>query len=331
MQREEVVIPPETGDLGTSTFRSRLVNLAHERFGEANGLADELGLIAVGFEEHHKEREEDAAEDDWQTNVHELIGTPYRIAGDGFVRLKNTREGEVPQRLTNFTARVEEEIIKDDGAEARRIYRLSGRTGERDLPPAEVPAARFRAMNWVPEHWGLSVRIVAGQGTKDFVREAVELLSRNARTRHMYAHTGWRELPDKRRVFLHAGGAVGAKGVEVELEPGLERYGLPTLDEDAREGLAEAVRWSLEFIELAPVRITAPLLGAAYLAPLSEIVVPDFTLWTWGPRGASRARSQPYSFATSATSRRLPTAFLREHGQRPRALLVPAQRRARRG
>jgi hypothetical protein len=64
---------------------------------------------------------------------------------------------------------------------------------------------------------------------------------------------------------------------------------LPTLDEAAREGLAEAVRWSLEFIDLAPVRITAPLLGAAYPAPLSEIVVPDFTLWPWGATGSFKS------------------------------------------
>jgi hypothetical protein len=103
--REDTLIAPETGDLGTGVFRSRLVDLACERFGEVNGLADELGLIAIGFDAHLKEREEAAAEDDKQSNVPELVGTPYRIMNGGFVRLKNTREGEIPQRLTNFTAR----------------------------------------------------------------------------------------------------------------------------------------------------------------------------------------------------------------------------------
>ena len=131
MQRGGVIIPPETGDLGTSAFRDRLVGLARERFGEIDGLAGDLGLIAVGFEAHLAEREEAAAEDDEQNNVPELLGTPYRVMNGGLVRLKSTREGEIPQRLTNFTARVEEEIVKDDGAETRRIYRLSGRAGER--------------------------------------------------------------------------------------------------------------------------------------------------------------------------------------------------------
>src|SRR5919202_4239265 len=57
LQRDNTIIPPETGDLGTGTFRSKLLGLARERFGEVNGLGEELGLIAVAFEEHSKERE----------------------------------------------------------------------------------------------------------------------------------------------------------------------------------------------------------------------------------------------------------------------------------
>jgi hypothetical protein len=121
LQRGNTIIPPETGDLGTGSFRARLVDIARDRFGEVNGLADELGLIAVAFEDHLREREDAAADDDEQSNEPALIGTPYRIVNGGIVRLKNTREGEVPQRLTNFTARVEEEVIRDDGAEVRRI------------------------------------------------------------------------------------------------------------------------------------------------------------------------------------------------------------------
>lgn len=288
MQRRNVVIPPETGDLDTSAFRGMLVDLARKHFGEVNGLADELGLIAIGFDAHYEEREQDAAKNDEQTNVPELIGTPYRIVSGGFVRLKNTREGEIPQRLTNFTARVEEEVVKDDGAEARRIYRVAGKTKDRALPATDVPATQFGGMNWTSDAWGLAARITAGQGARDYTREAIELVSHGAATRHLYAHTGFRKLPSGELAFLHAGGAIGIEGVEVELEPGLERYALPPAPSTPEE-LAEAVRWSLKFLELAPVRITAPLLGAAYLAPLSEIMVPDFVLWVWGATGSFKS------------------------------------------
>ncbi|MDQ4042522.1 MAG: hypothetical protein M3118_01720, partial [Actinomycetota bacterium] len=252
--REDVLIPPESGDLGTSGFRSKLVDLAHKRFGEVNGLADELGLIAVAFDAHLEEREEAAAKDDEETNIPELVGTPYRVVGGGFVRLKNTREGEIPQRLANFTAKVEEEVVKDDGAEVRRIYRVAGETKDKVLPSADVPAAQFGAMNWISDAWGLAARLTAGQGAKDYTREAIELLSGDAHIRRLYAHTGWRELPGGERVYLHASGAAGADGVEVELEPGLERYTLPPAPSNPEE-LAEAVRWSFALTKLAPWRI----------------------------------------------------------------------------
>jgi len=289
MQRDQVIVPPETGDLGTSGFRNRLADLARERLGEVAGLADNLGLIAVGFEEHLKERDEAGAKDDEDTNAPELVGTPYRIVDDGFVRLKNTREGEIPQRLTTFTAWVEEELIKDDGAEAKRVYRLAGKARNGPLPKTDVPAGQFSAMNWTSDRWGLAAGITAGPGAKDCAREAIELYSSGARTRYLYAHTGWRELPRGQLAYLHATGAIGADGVgvEVELEPGLERYALPASVTSVE--LTEAVRQSLSFLKLAPMRITAPLLAAAYLAPLSEIIVSDFTVWVWGPTGVLKS------------------------------------------
>lgn len=289
MRRGNVIASPQTGDLDAPAFREKLVGLARKNLGEAADLAQELDLIAVGFEAHAGQREAAAKEHDKRTNAPELVGTPYRIVDGGIVRLKNTREGEVPQRLTNFTARVAEEVVRDDGAEARRIYRVTGTAaGGKPLPRAEVPAGSFGAMNWVSDAWGLAARITAGQGAKDYAREAIELLSNGATARHLYAHTGWRVLPDGSRAYLHAGGAIGAEGVEVELEPGLERYALP-LDAPQGEALARAVKVSLRFLELAPIRVTGPLLAAAYLAPLSGIVVPDFALWLYGATGSFKS------------------------------------------
>lgn len=75
--------------------------------------------------------------------------------------------------------------------------------------------------------------------------------------------------------------------VEVELEGGLRGYTLPLAP--TIEEAAEAVRESWRFLQVAPRRITAPLLAAAYAAPLSEIVVPDFALWLWGGTGSFKS------------------------------------------
>ncbi len=75
--------------------------------------------------------------------------------------------------------------------------------------------------------------------------------------------------------------------IEVELEHGFENYHLP--EPSTPEEIVEAVRFSWHFLDTAPMRITAPLLAAAYAAPLSEIVVPDFTIWLYGGTGSFKS------------------------------------------
>lgn len=207
LQRGKSVLAPETGNLGGSAFRDKLAAAARKRFAEVNGLAEDLGNIAAVFDRHLKEREEEAEEHHRRTADPEFVGTPYRISdAGGFVRIKSTREGGIPEPLANFVARVEEEVLVDDGAEQRRIFKVSGRTGERRLPTVDVPTSQFNNMNWVSELWGLEAHIYAHQNA--FVKEAIELYSRNAVKRFRYAHTGWRVLEDGTRVYLHSKGAI---------------------------------------------------------------------------------------------------------------------------
>jgi hypothetical protein len=207
LQKGEVIVPPETGNFGGSKLRNRLASLAGERFGEMNGLVEDLGSIAAMFDEHLRERREAAEEHLHENEIPELAGTRYRISEEGgFVLIKHTREGEVPVHLTNFVARVEEQLVRDDGAEEKRIYKISGRIGDRCLPTIDVPVNQFNSMNWVSEHWGLEAHVSANQNT--YAKEVIELYSSNAVKRFRYAHTGWRVLEDGTRVYLHSEGAL---------------------------------------------------------------------------------------------------------------------------
>jgi hypothetical protein len=207
LQKEEAIVPPETGNLGGSKLRNRLASLARERLGETNGLVEDLESIALMCDGHLRERREAAEEHLRENEIPELAGTPYRISEEGgFVRINATKEGEVPVQLTNFVARVEEQLVRDDGAEEKRIYKISGRIGDRCLPTIDVPVSQFNNMNWVSEHWGLEAHVHANQN--NYAREVIELYSRNAIKRFRYAHTGWRVLEDGTRVYLHAEGAI---------------------------------------------------------------------------------------------------------------------------
>jgi hypothetical protein len=143
MQRDEVIVPPETGDLDTSGFRTRLVDLAHERLGEVAGLADDLGLIAVGFDEHLKEREVAAAEHDEETNVEQ--GHMARLLGflleQDFRVYLTSDHGNIEAK---GCGRPSEGSVAEVRGERVRVYSdplLRAETAERFLGAIEWPAS----------------------------------------------------------------------------------------------------------------------------------------------------------------------------------------------
>jgi hypothetical protein len=207
LRKGDDLVPPETGNLGSSTFRDKLFTLAEGAFGEVNGFKKDIGQIAARLDDHLRERAAEAAKANDDGNVPEFLGTPYRISEEGgFVRIKHTEGSEVGQVLTNFVARVEEQVVRYDGAEEKRSYKISGSAGGRCLPTINVPVSQFSSMHWVSEHWGLEAHVTANQTS--YAREAIELYSRDSPKRHRYAHTGWCKLEDGTRVFLHTKGAI---------------------------------------------------------------------------------------------------------------------------
>jgi hypothetical protein len=119
---------------------------------------------------------------------------------------------------------------------------------------------------------------------REYLREAIQEQSSNIVTRQVFTHTGWR-IVGGRHVFLTATGAVGCGGVEVDLDPGLVRYGLPAKVEDP----VEAFRTSLELLTIAPFNVTVPLWAAAYRAPLFTTLPADLSLWLEGPTGSLKS------------------------------------------
>ncbi|MEK7220973.1 MAG: toprim domain-containing protein, partial [candidate division NC10 bacterium] len=236
------------------------------------------------------------------------VPNPYEDT-DGIIRhWRNTLLGPMGVPLCNFAARVTVEEMRDDGAEQTLVFVIEGRLADgKRLPRAEVPAASFPGMGWVAGAWGTQPCIFAGQGTKDHVRCAIQLLSGDVSRRTVYGHLGWRKIitpPSGTRaangaaekiegqwLYLYRGGAIGAEGAvnEVAVEPGdgkLREYHLP--EPPAAEELREAIRASLSLLSLAPPMITYSLLSAVWRAPLSEAAFVDFSLFLAGPTGCQK-------------------------------------------
>jgi hypothetical protein len=215
---------------------------------------------------------------------------PYAATPAGIVYRKPTQNGLVDQLLSNFTARIVEEVIADDGASERAELAIEGELGGKPLPRIRVPSRRFSSLDWVNGEWGARPIVNAGMGNRDRVREGIQRLSPEIARRRVFEHSGWR-LTDAGWCYLHAGGAIGADGAVVDVDVALRGAASRILFPDPPRGeeLREAVRCCLSLLEVAPDHITAALLGAVYRALLCEVMPADVSLFLVGPTGVFKS------------------------------------------
>ena len=219
--------------------------------------------------------------------------SPYAIEEGCIVVRKFDRDGNlISKPLCNFTAEVTEEVDVDDGSgQSERRITITGQLANgRALPPVSVTAAQFNILNWVVEKWGVSAVVHAGMSIKDQLRDAVQMLSKNAITRVVKAFTGWTRHLDGWR-YLHRGGSIGADGshtdLEVQLPRQLEGFVLP--DPPEGEELVAAVRASLALAEVAPERLSLPTLAAVYRSVLGELAPVDLSIFLTGRSGVFKS------------------------------------------
>lgn len=202
-------------------------------------------------------------------------------------RTKLTAFAPVAVPLGNFTARIVDETVRDDGQERRVVLGIAGRlaTGQA-LPRTEVSADAFQELRWIVPAWGSDAIVWPGEHRA--LPAAIQALSQgNKQRRTVYVHTGWREHGGA-WCYIHAGGAIGlpqgAAAVSVDLQPPLSRFALPA--PVTGDAATAAVRASLALLDLAELRLTVPILAAVYRAALGGC---DFALHVAGPSGVFKS------------------------------------------
>lgn len=236
-------------------------------------------------------------------------GLPYRATRSGLVHLKQTKEGEVPVPLTNFTAQIVTDVARDDGVEVRRSFEIEAHHRGR-VHRFEVSATRFPSLAWVAEHLGATAILNAGFNIRDHVRAAIQYLSRDVRARILYTHLGWRRIGDQ-WCYLHAGGAIGPDGpvpdVETDLPQQLRLYQLPEPgDSDA---LVRSVRASLQVLDVLPDVVTMPVYSGAWRSVLGPS---DHSLHVTGRTGEGKSELSALAqqhFGPGLDARNLPGSW----------------------
>jgi hypothetical protein len=237
---------------------------------------------------------------------------PYRMVGGRIVREQLTKNGAVEIPLCNFSAQIVEVINRDDGAERTTAFGIEGKRADGSaLPRAEVLADQFPRLDWVTPAWRGMAIVYAGQGTRDHLRAALELLSPERQYRTEFLHIGWTKNGSE-WYFLHAAGAIGANGpvkdVQVALPEALSGFELPV--PPSGKELTAAVQASLKIVlNLAPDRIAFPLLAAVYRSVLGDC---DFSVHLSGPTGNFKtelAALAQQHFGAALDSRHLPASW----------------------
>jgi hypothetical protein len=210
----------------------------------------------------------------------------YFVKDSCICRSKPTADGApITIPLCNFSACITDEVVRDDGVERTTVLAIEGNLSDGTcMPRAEVPAEDFVRMEWPVRPWGTRAVVYAGQGTRDHLRAALQLLSKDPPRRTVYCHTGWRKIEDN-WVFLHAGGAIGAHGAVPDIVVSLPDplSGFQLRDPPNEQELVEAIRASLRIRDLGPDSVTFPQLASAFRAVLGEA---DFSEHTCGPTGS---------------------------------------------
>jgi len=236
----------------------------------------------------------------------------YLVSEDGSIcRQKLTGDGPVSVVLANFTAQIVEQVTHDDGAELRSVLAIEGiLSGGHPFPKIDVSAEEFARMNWPISSWDTRAVVSAGMSAKDHLRAAIQLLSPRVTQRIIYGHTGWRQIGDK-WFYLHLGGAIGPNcadaSIMVSLPDALAGFEMPCPPSQAE--LAAAVRASLAVLDLAPGRITFPVVSAVYRAVLGNT---DFSLHLAGPTGVFKSELTALAqqhFGVGMDARHLPGSW----------------------
>ena len=127
-------------------------------------------------------------------------------------------------KLSNFLARITEDITCTNGAENERFLSIVG-TDEKgkDLRKITVPLKNFAQLDWAQEYWGINCVIESGYGNRDNLRQAIQSTAKYAEAKTIYGTTGWWETATGWQFCMP-----GNSNAEVELTEKTKGYSFKT-------------------------------------------------------------------------------------------------------
>ena len=219
--------------------------------------------------------------------VKRLEGTPYHMNERGHLCCTDNDGNE--QRIASFVVEPLKQICRDDGQTCENRFEVRGiAAGGEELSTIVVSEAELTNLRFCVQHWGFRAKIEVGANNVFRLRDSIFELGRNTSVETIFTHSGWRKI-DGNWAYLHGNGAIGAKGVRVELSDTLRDCRLPKPPVSPQKAILACLK--LRFV--APPRVMLPLLATALLALLCEParragIEPEFVLWLSGRTGSRK-------------------------------------------
>ena len=215
------------------------------------------------------------------------VSIPYVMTPEGVFWLRDAATGADPVRLSNFSVRIERQVIITDGVEERRELDLCAVVGGQERR-VTIAARQLASMTWIQDLLGPDAITYVVPSGRDHLRVGIQALSEPIATSWVFAHLGWRAV-DGEMVFLTASGAMTATGwhPDIVVRPPAAVAGVTLADPAPPDDRNVAIRASLAMLDIAPDPVTVPLLAAAYLAVLGDA---DFGLHVHGITGSGKSQ-----------------------------------------
>jgi hypothetical protein len=259
------------------------------------GMLKPRDLSGIGGGHHHRNGKPTGAKPSADGNGDDETHVDVEAGEDGgFYRIHEGRLWVRDEPLTNFYARITEQVVRDDGDGQSVRFRIEGANCDGTALATDVSAEEFEAMSWVVSKLGARAIINAGRGRRDHTRAAIQELSTAIVRRVVHTHTGWTQTAAGWR-YLHSGGAIGPEGLDTTISVDLSEHGLNLFELPAPpegEGLRRAVRASLGLLDFGKAnRPRSKAVAAITLAlPYRAAIGPtNYSAQFNGPTGAHKS------------------------------------------
>ena len=213
--------------------------------------------------------------------------------------------------VTNFHAALHKTFSAvHDGEQQTREFGIVAELGGDESRVLNCPRWEFGRMGWVLSRNRACGDHLHGTGSSTLLRAAIQWLSGHIHQEQIYTHLGWRKHGAE-WVYLH-GGAIDTAGqsaefLHVKLPAPLAAYQIGSGQDS--DDCTQAVRASLQFLGVAPDRVTFPLLAGTYCAALGGAAFSLFLAGTSGVFKSALAALCQQHFGPSLDANRLPANF----------------------